>query len=137
MASDSPRDHFKPLNISIVLRSRLAWEDSLERTPTTNELLAIPIDDHAPLLVVDVDEVLAMFMRAFETFVSARGFELRFDRYALFANLYRPGAMTCVDIGLGRELFDDFFRHAVEDIDPAPGAAVAERREKSAAPRCT
>ena len=66
-----------------------------------------------------------MFMRAFEGFAVTRGLEMRITRYALFQNLYRPGADEPVDMVVGRALFDDFFRLAVEDIDVAPGAVEA------------
>jgi hypothetical protein len=75
--------------------------------------------------VVDVDEVLAMFIHAFERFAVARGLEMRITRYALFQNVYRPGEEEPIDMVVGRELFDDFFRLAVEDIDTAPGAVEA------------
>jgi hypothetical protein len=82
-----------------------------------------PIDPARPLLIVDVDEVLALFMHGFGRFLAGRGFEFRIDRFALFQNIYEPGAETHLDIEIGRCLFDDFFRFAAEEIDPAPGAA--------------
>ena len=81
------------------------------------------IDPVRPLLIVDVDEVLALFMHGFGRFLGGRGYEFRVDRFALFQNIYAPGAQTHLDVETGRVLFDDFFRFAVEDLDPAPGAA--------------
>ena len=83
-------------------------------------------------MVVDVDEVLAMFMRGFERFLGGHGLEMRIDRFALFQNIYRPGETEHLDLAAGRELFDRFFEADVEHIDPAPGAqealeALAER----------
>ena len=83
----------------------------------------VTIDPHRPLLIVDVDEVLALFMHGFGRFLEGRGFEFRVTRFALFQNIYEPGAETHLDIEVGRGLFDDFFRFAAEEIDPAPGAA--------------
>jgi len=74
-------------------------------------------------VVVDVDEVLAMFMRAFERFVGAHGYEMRIERFALFQNIFRPGEAEHLDIASGRVLFEKFFETDVEHIDPAPGAA--------------
>ena len=84
---------------------------------------ALQIDPDRPLVIVDVDEVLALFMHGFGRFLAGRGYEFRVDRFALFQNIYAPGSETHLDIDTGRGLFDDFFRFAAEDIDPAPGAA--------------
>jgi hypothetical protein len=75
--------------------------------------------------VVDVDEVLAMFMRGFERFVGGHGYEMRIERFALFQNIFRPGDTEHLDVAAGRVLFEQFFEHEVEHIDPAPGAAEA------------
>jgi hypothetical protein len=87
------------------------------------EITDLRIDPARPLLIVDVDEVLALFMHGFGRFLAGRGFEFRVDRFALFQNIYEPGAEAHLDIEIGRGLFDDFFRFAAEEIDPAPGAA--------------
>ncbi len=79
----------------------------------------------APLLIVDVDEVLAHFMAGFERYVGRHGYEMRIDRFALFQNLYRPGEAQHLDLETGRALFDDFFRHGADDLQPVDGAADA------------
>ena len=76
-------------------------------------------------MVVDVDEVLAMFMRGFERFLGGHGLELRIEKFALFQNIFRPGEAEHLDVAAGRELFEAFFEVDVEDIDPAPGAREA------------
>ena len=81
------------------------------------------IDPERPLLIVDVDEVLALFMQGFGQFVAQRGYEMRLERFALFQNLYRPGEPECLDLETGRILFNDFFQHGSEDMLPAPDAA--------------
>jgi hypothetical protein len=55
--------------------------------PRYTDLQSCAVDAGAPLVIVDVDEVLAQFMRGFGTFVERHGFELRVDRFALFQNL--------------------------------------------------
>ena len=75
-----------------------------------------------PLIVVDVDEVLAMFMEGFERFIGRHGLEMRIDKFALFQNIYRPGETEHLDIAAGRKLFDSFFETDVGEIDVAPGA---------------
>jgi hypothetical protein len=91
--------------------------------PATLDSLTIRPD--APLLIVDVDEVLAHFMAGFERYIGRQGFEMRIDRFALFQNLYRPGAAEHLDIETGKALFDGFFRDGADDLDPVEGAADA------------
>jgi hypothetical protein len=81
-----------------------------------------------PLVIVDVDEVLGLFMQGFGAFVETQGFELRLERFALFQNLFRPGATEHLDLTEGRRLFDEFFRTGCDAIEPAPGAIEALRR---------
>ncbi len=81
-----------------------------------------------PLVIVDVDEVLGMFMQGFGKFLESRGFEFRVDRFALFQNIYRPGAGEHLELSEGRKLFDDFFRTGCGEIEPAPGAIEALSR---------
>ena len=92
-----------------------------------SELNDLRLDPQAPLVVVDVDEVLAMFMRGFEGFVGKHGLEMRIERFALFQNIFRPGEIEHLDVAAGRALFEKFFEADVEHIDPAPGAAEALR----------
>ncbi|MDP1630375.1 MAG: hypothetical protein Q8L66_03015 [Caulobacter sp.] len=79
----------------------------------------------APLLIVDVDEVLAHFMAGFERYIARRGFEMRIDRFALFQNLYRPGETEHLDFETGKALFDSFFQDGADDLEPVIGAADA------------
>jgi hypothetical protein len=97
-------------------------------TPTAGlprEIGELTIDETKPLLVLDVDEVLAMFIRGFEQFVGRHGFEMRLTRFAIFQNIYRPGEAEHLDLAAGRELFEAFFQAEVEAIDAAPGAREA------------
>jgi hypothetical protein len=93
--------------------------------PSFSDLQACTVRPDAPLVIVDVDEVLARFMHGFGTFIGRHGFELRFDRFALFQNIYRPGEAEHLDLIAGRALFDDFFRDGADDLLPAEGAADA------------
>ncbi len=109
-----------------ILKPELAVERRpLSASPLPPDIAAIALDPAAPLVVVDVDEVLAMFMRGFERFVGQHGLEMRIDRFALFQCIYKPGEDTHLDVGAGRKLFESFFESEVEHIDPAPGAAEA------------
>ena len=52
----------------------------------------VVIDPTRPLLITDVDEVLGLFMHGFGRFLGTRGYEFRMDRFALFQNIFAPGA---------------------------------------------
>jgi hypothetical protein len=97
----------------------------LADTPLPPEVETLHVDPDRPLIVVDVDEVLGLFMRGFEVFVGGHGLEMRIDRFALFQNLYRPGEATHVDVSHGRRLFDAFFACDPHRMDVVPGAASA------------
>jgi hypothetical protein len=86
-----------------------------------------------PLVIVDVDEVLGLFMQGFGRFLESRGLEFRVDRFALFQNIYRPGAAEHLAVEEGRRHFDDFFRTHCGEIEPAPGAVAALNRLSRAA----
>lgn len=92
------------------------------------ELAELRLDPARPVVVVDVDEVLAMFMRGFERFIARHGLEMRITKFAIFQNIYRPGEIEHLDVAEGRALFERFFENGCEDIDPVPGAAAALRR---------
>jgi len=83
------------------------------------------IDPDRPLLIVDVDEVLGLFLHGFGRFVATRGYEFRLDRFALFQNIYSPGETEHLDVASGQVLFNDFFRDACGEMELAPGAAEA------------
>jgi hypothetical protein len=81
-----------------------------------------------PLVLVDVDEVLGLFMQGFGAFLAGQGLELRIERFALFQNIFRPGAAEHLDLEEGRRLFDAFFGGHCHQIEPAPGAVAALNR---------
>ncbi|MHB8529130.1 MAG: HAD family hydrolase [Caulobacteraceae bacterium] len=93
--------------------------------PAPAEIGALTIDPVRPILVLDVDEVLAMFMRGFERFVGRHGLEMRITRFALFQSIFRPGEAEHLYVAAGRALFETFFETDVEAIEVAPGAREA------------
>jgi len=98
--------------------------------PSAPTLESLGLSRERPLVIVDVDEVLGLFMQGFGAFIAERGYELRFERFALFQNIYRPGAAEHLDLAEGRELFNAFFRAGCGEIEPAPGAVAALDRLK-------
>jgi len=88
--------------------------------------LTLPeIHPDRPLVIVDVDEVLALFVQGFERHLAAHGYEMRLTKWALFTNIFEPGGAEHIEQELGKRLFDDYFVSGHEAIDPAPGAAEA------------
>ena len=96
--------------------------------PLPPEIDGLSVDPATPMLILDVDEVLAMFMLGFERFVGRHGLEMRITRFALFENLYRIGESDPIDLAYGHTLFDAFFDTEGDDIDPAVGASHAVER---------
>lgn len=90
------------------------------KTPATASLLPT-----APLLIVDVDEVLAQFMRGFERYIGREGYEMRITRFALFQNMFRIGEADPIDMTTGVDLFNRFFSNGADDLEPVEGAAEA------------
>ena len=91
-------------------------------------LAELGISRERPLVLVDVDEVLGLFMQGFGDFLVTRGLEMRIERFALFQNIFRPGETQHLDLDAGRELFDAFFAGHCHEIEPAPGAIAALNR---------
>ncbi|MFO1012621.1 MAG: hypothetical protein U1E50_02560 [Caulobacteraceae bacterium] len=87
------------------------------------EIADLTLDAKRPVIIVDVDEVLAMFMLGFGDYVRKQGYEMRVERFALFQNIYRPGDTEHLDMAAGRELFEAFFLTDVEHIEPAEHAS--------------
>lgn len=88
-------------------------------------LADLGVDLGRPLAIVDVDEVLGLFMQGFGDYLAAQGLEFRVERFALFQNIYRPGETEHLDIVEGRRHYDAFFRYGCGDMPLAPGGASA------------
>ena len=84
-------------------------------------------------MIVDVDEVLALFMKGFGEFLARQGYEFRVDRYGLFQNIYRPGAAEPLPESEGKALYRAWFRDHCGELEPAPGAVEALGRLAAAA----
>ena len=91
-------------------------------------LESLGLSTDRPLVVVDVDEVLGLFMKGFGDFLAGRGYDFRIERFALFQNIYPAGAAEHLDLETGRRLFDEFFATHCGEIEPAPGAVAALTR---------
>lgn len=88
-------------------------------------LATLGLSPGRPLVLVDVDEVLGLFMQGFGDFLAGEGLEMRIERFALFQNIFRPGETEHLAVEEGKRLFDAFFGGHCHEIEPAPGAIAA------------
>lgn len=95
---------------------------------TAPRLQALGLSPDRPLVLIDVDEVLGLFMQGFGDYAATQGLEMRVDKFALFQNLYRPGETRHIDAAEGKTLFDAFFAGHCDQMEPAPGAIEALNR---------
>jgi hypothetical protein len=91
-------------------------------------LVDLGLDLARPLLIVDVDEVLGLFLRGFGDYLGREGLEFRLDRYGLFENVYSPGGTEPVPLDHSQALMETFFRENCGEMEPTPGAAEALRK---------
>ena len=96
-------------------------------TASTIDLNALGIAPDRPLVIVDVDEVLGLFMLGFGTYLEAQGLEFRLDKFALFQNIYRPGEADHLPLEDGRVHFEDYFTDACGEMPIAQGGPAALR----------
>ncbi len=80
------------------------------------------LDPSGGLAIIDVDEVLALFVKGFDRFLRPEGYEFRLLNFGLFNNVFETGTDAPADRDRAMALFDRFFSHGCGDIDPAPGA---------------
>jgi hypothetical protein len=88
----------------------------------------VELDPGRGLAVIDVDEVLALFVQGFDRFLRLHGFELRMASFALFGNIYPIGAAEPAVSADALRLFKDFFAVGCGGLEPAPGAAAGLRK---------
>lgn len=92
------------------------------------KLEGLGLSAQRPLVIVDVDEVLGLFMKGFGDFLAEQGLEMRVERYGLFENVFRPPALEPVAEAEGKALYDAYFRSQCGRMEPTPGAVAALER---------
>ncbi len=90
-------------------------------------IAALDIPRGRPLIVCDVDEVLAAFMAAFDRFLASRALYFTYESYRLTGNIRRRGDDGALDKEGIRALIEDFFAAHTETLAPVPGGAPALR----------
>ena len=82
-------------------------------------------DPRRAAVIVDVDEVLALFVQGFRRWLAPHGVELRMERFGLFANMFPAGAEAPLGKAAGQALFARFFEDACGELEIAPGGPDA------------
>lgn len=90
-------------------------------------IAALDIPRGRPLIVCDVDEVLAAFMADFDVFLGARALYFSYESYRLAGNIRRRDDDNSINGEEIRALIADFFAARTEALAPVPGAAEALR----------
>ena len=96
--------------------------------PPAPRLQDLGLSPGRPLVLVDVDEVLGLFMAGFGRYLAEHGLEMRIDRFALFQTIFRPGEREHLPIAEGKQHFDTYFSTRCHEMEPAPGAIAALNR---------
>ena len=100
-----------------------------ERAEDLQEALAgLRVLAPTPLAIIDVDEVLGLFVQGFDAWLRGHGHELRMTSFRLFGNIYATGADEPADKIVGKGLFDGYFAEGCGEMAVAPGAADALAR---------
>lgn len=81
-----------------------------------------------PLAVIDVDEVLGLFVQGFDRWLRGRGHELRMTSFRLFGNIFAVGGEEPAGRDDAKALFDLYFAQGCGRMEPAPGAVEALAR---------
>ena len=87
----------------------------------------LAVDAAKPLLIVDADEVLFLFLQGLERFIARRDLYLDLKSFALTGNIKQRADDTPLTGLEVKALLADFFVTETEHLDPAPGAADALR----------
>jgi hypothetical protein len=94
-----------------------------EVTPRSLAPDTVALDPDRGLAIIDVDEVLALFVQGFDRFLRTQGYEWRMKSFALITNIYRLEDGGAVEPKAGKALLEQFFAVGCGGLDPAPGAA--------------
>lgn len=91
---------------------------------TLADLEAVPIRTGVPLIAVDVDEVLAIFVAHLSDWMTTIGYEMRLTRYELEGSMFRAGTDDALSFAECIGLINRFFYEAAEHQKPIPGGAA-------------
>ncbi|MEM9140842.1 MAG: hypothetical protein AAGB15_13535 [Pseudomonadota bacterium] len=95
---------------------------------TLAQLREIPIEPGRPLIAVDVDEVLVVFVEHLDRYIRTLGYEMRLERYELEGSIFPIGTNDAVPFDGCIELINTYFANETLNQQAVPGGrAVLER----------
>ena len=100
---------------------------------TLAQLQALDLDAQRPLIAVDADDVLVVFVDHLSRFIRTLGFEMRLVTYRLEGTMFPVGSDRALPFEDCIGLINRFFREQTEAQQAMPGGAAAlERLSKDA-----
>ena len=95
---------------------------------TLRQLRAVPIETGRPLIAVDVDEVLVVFVDHLSRWMRTIGYEMRLVTYQLEGSMFSAGSDDPLPFDQCIALIRRFFDEEVHNQQAIPGGAAALRR---------
>lgn len=95
---------------------------------TLTELEALSLTPGAPLIAVDVDEVLVHFVPHLSRYIGGLGYRMQLDSYQLEGSIFEIGSDDPVPFAGCIALINQFFDHETEAQAPVPGGVEALTR---------
>lgn len=92
---------------------------------TLSQLKAIPIEYGRPVVAVDVDEVLVVFVDHLSRYIRTLGFEMRLVRYQLEGSIFPIGTDDAVPFDECIDLINQYFTHETLNQEAVPGGRSA------------
>ena len=102
-------------------------EEGLEPA-TLEDLRTVPIIAGRPLIAVDVDEVLVVFVDHLDPHIRTKGFEMRLVTYQLEGTMFPIGGDVPLPFSDCIDLINGFFHAETENQRPVPGGREALAR---------
>jgi hypothetical protein len=92
---------------------------------TRAELEALAIARGRPLIAVDVDDCLTVFVEHLQRYIGTLGYEMRLERYELEGSMFRTGSEAALPFQECIGLIHRFFEHECASQLAVPGGAEA------------
>lgn len=95
---------------------------------TLEQLEALEIRRGRPLIAVDVDDCLAVFVEHLHRFIGTLGYEMRLERYELEGSMFPIGSERALTFDECIGLINRFFEEECGRQEAVPGGAAALER---------
>ncbi len=92
---------------------------------TLEQLEALEITPGRPLIAVDVDDCLAVFVEHLQRYIGTLGYEMRLERYELEGSMFPTGSDAALPFEECIRLINRFFEEECARQEAVPGGAEA------------